>query len=161
MNIPATIELYERGAELLPLAILGLSRDDFRAVPVPGTWSIGQITLHLMDADLIASDRMKRIIAEDNPTIIGYDESAFAKNLFYERLDPFLAADIFRKNRQMTTIILQSLPDAAFERIGRHNQAGVISLAAMLESYVKHLEHHLKFVYEKRRLLGKPANQTL
>jgi len=156
MNIPATIEQYHRGADLLPAAIHGLTPEDFHALPIPNTWSIAQITLHLMDADLIASDRMKRIIAEDNPAIIGYDESAFSKNLFYDRLDPFLAADIFKKNRQLTTIILQSLPESAFKRVGTHNQAGVITLGDMLDSYVKHLDHHLKFLYEKRQLLKKP-----
>ena len=60
-----------------------------------------------MDSDLIAADRMKRIIAEENPTIIGYNETAFSKHLFYEKLDPFAAADIFRRNRDMTAVILR------------------------------------------------------
>jgi hypothetical protein len=50
-----------------------------RAFPVPGTWSIQQIVLHMMDSDLIASDRMKRVIAEDRPTLIGYNETAFSE----------------------------------------------------------------------------------
>ena len=70
------IEKYAAGAPLLAKSIAGLSRDDFLATPVPNTWSIAQITLHLMDSDLIASDRMKRVIAEENPAIIGYNETA-------------------------------------------------------------------------------------
>ena len=53
--------------------------------------------LHLMDSDLIAADRMKRIIAEDDPPTIGYNETAFSQKLFYNELDPFKAADIFQK----------------------------------------------------------------
>ena len=36
------------------------------AFPIPGTWSIQQIIMHLMDSDLIASDRMNfaKVIAE-------------------------------------------------------------------------------------------------
>jgi hypothetical protein len=155
MNIPDLIQQYERGASLLPLAIQGLTREDLRATPVPNTWSIAQITLHLMDSDLIASDRMKRVVAEDNPTLIGFNESLFAKNLFYDQLDPFLAADIFRKNRQLTAIILQNLPETAFARVGTHNEAGPLTLAQLLETYTNHLTHHLKFLNQKRQMLGK------
>ncbi len=150
------IEQYAAGAGQVAAAIQGLSREDFLAVPVPGTWSIGQIVLHLMDSDLIASDRMKRIIAEENPTIIGYHETAFSQKLFYDKQDPFLAADIFHKNRDMTALILRNLPDAAFDASGVHNERGRITLGEMVASYVQHLTHHLKFLRHKRQLLGKP-----
>jgi hypothetical protein len=110
-----------------------------------------------MDSDLIAADRMKRIIAEENPTIIGYNETAFSQKLFYEKLDPFAAADIFRRNRDMTAIILRSLPDAAYARTGIHNERGKVTLEDILSIYVKHLEHHLGFVRHKRQLIGKPV----
>jgi hypothetical protein len=31
-----------------------------------------------------------------------------------------------------------------------------VTLASFVETYVEHLEHHMRFVREKRRLLGKP-----
>src|SRR5580700_9465271 len=112
------IEQYVADAGKLRASIAGLSRKELNAFPVPGTWSMQQIVLHMMDSDLIASDRMKRVAAEENPTLIGYDETAFAKNLPYGDLDPQLACDIFEKNRLMTAEVLRRLPDAAFARIG-------------------------------------------
>jgi hypothetical protein len=150
------IERYAAGAGQVTADIQGLSGDDFVKRPVPGTWSIGQIVIHLMDSDLIASDRMKRVIAEDNPAIIGYNETAFAEKLFPEKLDPFKAAEVFRLNRELTALILRNLPDAAFERFGTHNEAGRKTLRDFLEMYVKHLEHHLGFLRRKRALIGKP-----
>jgi uncharacterized damage-inducible protein DinB len=150
------IDEYGAGAEALGRAIAGLTREDLVAYPVPGTWSIQQIVLHLMDSDLIASDRMKRVIAEENPTLIGFDESAFARGLFYDQLDASLAADVFAKNRLLTAEILRRLPDAAFERFGTHNERGRVTLADLLQTMVGHLDHHLGFLREKRRLLGKP-----
>jgi len=153
----ALIEQYKAGAAKLRHSIEGLSRDELTAFPVPGTWSIQQIVLHMMDSDLIASDRMKRVAAEDNPpTLIGYDETAFSKNLFQHELDPQLACEIFEKNRLMTAEILRRLPDEAFQRTGQHNEVGEVTLADLVETYVGHLEHHLKFIHEKRKLLGKP-----
>jgi len=152
----ALIEQYARGAGLVAESIKGLSREDFLATPVPGTWSIQQIVIHLMDSDLIASDRMKRVIAEENPPIIGYNEAAFAQKLHYDKLDPVVAADIFRKNRELTAVILKNLPESAFDRAGTHNERGKVSLKELLAIYVQHLEHHLGFLRHKRQLLGKP-----
>jgi len=149
------IEDYARGGPVLAAEIYGLTPADFCATPIPGTWSIGQIVLHLMDSDLIGADRMKRIIAEDNPALIGFDESAFAKKLFYNDMDPFTAADIFQKNRALMAAILRRLPDAAFARRGTHNQVGPVTLAELVEKYAGHLPHHLTFLRQKKQLLGK------
>jgi DinB family protein len=147
------IEQYAAGADKLGKAISGLTRQQLNAFPVPGTWSIQQIVLHLMDSDLIASDRMKRVAAEQRPTLIGYDETAFGRELFYDQLDPHLACEVFAKNRQLTAEILRRLPETAFARIGNHNERGPVSLADLVETYVGHLEHHLKFIRDKRRLV--------
>jgi len=150
------IEQYANGAGMVAEAIEGLSAAEFLAVPVPHTWGIGQIVMHLMDSDLIGSDRMKRVIAEENPAIIGYNETAFATKLFYEKQDFAMAAEIFRLNRQSTAIVLRNLPDAAFARVGTHNERGKVTLADLVTTYVQHLEHHLRFLRHKRQLLGKP-----
>jgi hypothetical protein len=150
------VKRYAAGAGQLRDSIAGLTSRELNALPVPGTWSIQQIVLHLMDSDLIGSDRMKRVAAEDNPTLIGYDETAFGNRLFYDQLDPQLACDVFEKNRQLTAAILERLDDAAYQRAGDHNERGRVTLAQLVETYVAHLQHHLKFIHDKRRLLGKP-----
>ncbi len=150
------IEDYARGGLALDAAIQGLSDADMDTIPVPGTWSIRQIVLHLMDSDLIASDRMKRVIAEENPMLVGFDESAFAARLFYTELNAATAVDIFQKNRILTAEILRRLPVEAFARFGTHSQRGRITLGELLTIYVRHLDHHLKFLKHKRQLIGKP-----
>ena len=150
------IEEYAAGTGRLAASIIGLNREHLNAFPVPGTWSIQQIVLHMMDSDLIASDRMKRVAVEDNPTLMGYDETAFGRGLFYDQLDTGMACEVFEKNRLLTAEILRRLPETAFARTGNHSERGRVSLQDLLDTYVGHLEHHLKFIHEKRRLLGKP-----
>src|SRR5262245_19507147 len=139
------IEKYAQGGQQLRDSFAGLSQPQLNAFPVPGTWSIQQIVIHMMDSDLIGSDRMKRVAAEDHPTLIGYNETAFANTLFYDQLDPQVACDVFDKNRQLTAEILRRLPEASFDRTGSHNEYGEVTLGKLLKTYVEHLDHHLKF----------------
>jgi hypothetical protein len=151
------IEKYAADAPVPGEAIRGLTKADLNAFPIPGTWSIQQIIVHLMDSDLIGSDRMKRVAAENSPPqLIGYDETAFAKNLFYDRLDAVQACEVFRLNRLLTAAVLRNLPDAAFSRHGMHSERGRETLEELLQGYVEHVDHHMKFLKEKRKLLGKP-----
>ena len=154
-QIAALIDDYLVDATLPAQSIAGLTKEDLLAFPIPGTWSIQQIVMHLMDSDLIASDRMKRTAAEENAQILAYDESAFAKNLPYDRLDADLACELFRLNRTMTAAMLRELPHEAFGRVGQHSERGPESLYQLLEIYVEHVRYHVRFIEKKRRLLGK------
>ena len=153
------IDHYAAGGEKLSLAIRGLTREDLLAVPAAdanvGKWSIQQVVVHVMDSELICSDRLKRMIAEDNPTLIGYDENKFVRNLFYDEQPADQAVQIVDLNRKLFANVLRRLPAAALERKGTHNERGVITVAGYLRSTVDHLEHHLKFIHSKRAHMGK------
>ena len=150
----AIIERYEKGGDDLRMAIKGVKRDDLLAHPVAGTWSIQEIVMHLVDTDLILADRMKRIIAEENPTLIGFNETLFAKGLHYDEQSVDDAVTIFELNRQNFARVLKKLPAEAFDRTGTHNERGPLKLSAVLEMAVSHLKHHLGFIVQKREKLG-------
>jgi hypothetical protein len=152
------VEKYVAAATVPAAGIRGLTPQELNSFPVPGTWSIQQVIFHLMDSDLICSDRMKRVIATESPQLLAYDETAFAKNLQYESLDPAMACEIFRLNRLMTGAILRKLPDAAFARAGMHTERGRETLEQLVRIYNDHIDHHMKFVKEKRKVLGKPMD---
>jgi len=149
------IHAFVQGSDQIRAAIKGLSPEELHALPIPGTWSIQQIVVHLLDSDLIATHRMKRIIAEENPLLIGYDETRFAKSLFYDKEPLEEVLKLFELNRNQMARILRQLPDAAFERHGTHNERGTVRLGQLVEDYTGHVDHHLKFVKQKRELLGK------
>lgn len=150
----AIIEQYEKGGDDLRMAVKGMKREDLLAHPVPGTWSIQEIVHHVVDSDLILADRMKRIIAEENPTLIGFNETLFAKNLFYDEQSVDDSVTIFELNRRNFARVLKKLPPEAFDRIGTHNERGPLKLSAVLEMSVNHLKHHLGFIVQKREKLG-------
>jgi hypothetical protein len=155
------IDLYESGPSKLQRSIAGLSIDDLLWVPPPdaqiGLWSIQQIVIHLMDADLIGTNRMKSIIAEDHPTILGYDENKFAANLFYEVQNAESSIELLDLNRKQFAKVLRKLPDSTFSRTGMHSERGSITLGQCLQQRIEHIDHHLGFIFKKREKLGKPS----
>src|ERR1051326_4839170 len=104
------IDQYESGGEKLALAIRGLTPEDLLTVSASdagaGKWSIQQVVLHIADSDQVMPDRMKQIIAEDNPTLISFDETKWSKDLHYHDQsiqDAITIADLTRK--QMARIV--------------------------------------------------------
>ena len=152
------IEHYAAGAEAPVSAICGLTAADLDATPVAGTWSIRQIVVHLLDSDLVGSERMKRVIAMDGPVLLGYDETLFASRLHYQTADVEQVCALFRLNRLLTADLLRRLPEAAFRRTGNHSERGLLTLADLVLDEVEHPEHHLKYIRQKRALLGKPLD---
>jgi uncharacterized damage-inducible protein DinB len=154
------IDEYEAGGAKLAKAVDGLSEADLLWVPPKdagiGLWSIQQIVIHLTDADVIWAARMKRIISEDHPVLLGFDENKFAANLFYELQDAARAVRLFDLNRREFSKALRKLPDSAFARTGEHSERGSITLEQSLGFMVAHVENHLKFARLKREKLGKP-----
>ena len=153
----ANVEKFIAGADSLNRLLSGLTPEDLLAHPIPGTWSLQTLIIHIMDSDLIATHRMKRIIAEDVPLLISYDENAFATRLHYETLDAALAAETFRLNRMQMGQLLRLCDDATFARVGVHNQRGKVTLGETVEMYVRHVENHFVFARAKLRALGKPV----
>lgn len=153
----SAIARYEAGADCLSRWIAGLTRAQLLATPVVGTWSMQQLVVHMLESELAAVHRMRRIVAEDVPLLIAYDETLAAKNLGYEKTDAAQAAELFRMLRVFATAWLRTLDGAAFARQGVHNQRGKISLATMVALYADHGEHHAKFANAKRAALGLPA----
>jgi hypothetical protein len=149
------IDRFAAGADLPLKGIEGLSKSDLDAHPGPGKWSIRELVAHLFDSDLVGVDRMQRLAAMDNPLLIGYDQDRFAERLDYRTRDAGLAAEGFRTNRLVLAGVLRALPDDAFKRKGVHNERGMVSLADMVKGYADHHDHHMKFLWDKRKKLGK------
>ena len=153
-SLAPLIEAYLEGPQALRQAVAGMSREQVLARPVPGKWSTLEVVCHLGDFEPIHADRMKRIIAEDRPTLIGADETRFAQALAYHQRDMEEELAIIERTRSQLARILRTLPDSALERVGVHNERGELSLLRLLTITTDHITHHLPFVHAKRQALG-------
>jgi uncharacterized damage-inducible protein DinB len=148
------IESYAAGPRLLRQAVADMSREQLLARPVAGKWSTLEVVCHLADFDPIIADRMKRVIAEDRPQLIGADEQRFAAALTYHERDAEEELALIELTRAQMARILRQLPAAALGRVGVHNERGPRTLEDLLTGAISHIPHHVRFIAEKRRALG-------
>ena len=148
------LDRYADGGLLLTQAVANLTPEHAHARPGPGLWSIAELAAHLADSDLVLADRIKRIIAEENPTLLAFPEQVWLDRLGSANLPVDDAAALFAANRRWIVQIPRNLDDDAFRRIGTHSENGRQTLAEVVVKTVHHLDHHLKFLYAKRANLG-------
>jgi uncharacterized damage-inducible protein DinB len=148
------IDRFAEGGPLLVQAVAGLTPEQGRDHPIPGTWSVAELVSHLVDCDLVFAERMKRIIAEDSPRLEAFDESLWLVRLDSNAMPVDEAAALFASNRKWMARILRAQDESTFARTGEHSEKGRLTLAEVLAYATNHLDHHLKFLYAKRAKLG-------
>ena len=153
-SLAELIDNYLAGPRSLRQAVAGLSREQLLARPVAGKWSTLEVVCHLTDFEPIMADRMKRVIAEEKPQLIGADENRFAATLAYHERDVEEELAIMERTRSQMARILRTLPPEALQRVGVHNERGPLSLQNLLTTAINHIPHHVKFIQEKRQALG-------
>jgi uncharacterized damage-inducible protein DinB len=156
-GLATLIESYLAGVQTLRQATAGLSRGQLIARPVTGKWSTLEVLCHLADFEPILADRMKRVIAEDQPALLGADETRFAAALAYHERDADEELTLIDTTRRQMARILRKLPESALQRVGVHNERGPRTLEQLLTGAINHIPHHVRFIQEKWQALGLPA----
>ncbi len=141
-EIPDLLERLRRGAELVAVSITGAAGSEVDFIPEPGGWSIRQIVAHLADGEIVATMRMRQILAEENPKLEAFDQDAWAKNLDYARRKPSQSLETFRRIRGENYELLKDLPETTFERAGVHSERGRVTLRQLLQLVAEHAESH-------------------
>jgi hypothetical protein len=148
------INQYENGVQTLQDAVRGLSRQEMDWVPPKdarvGLWTIHQILIHLQDAESALADRIRRVIAEENPTLQAWNETRFVERLHYDAQSADDAVQLITLIRRQLTRILRKVSPADLQRVGQHSEAGPQKAAEIIGKAVSHLEHHIKFIHAKR-----------
>jgi uncharacterized damage-inducible protein DinB len=145
---------YAAGSELLEYAAQGINDEQAHARPGPGAWSLAELFAHMADSDVVGADRIKRVLAEPEPTLLAYDENAWIDRLASDAMPIADSVALFVASRRFVTRILERCTPDDLRRAGTHTETGRKTLADLLSGYVNHLDHHLRFLYAKRANLG-------
>ena len=144
------IDKYRAGYDTVVDALAGADDASLDRRPGPGTWSAREIVHHLADSEMTSAIRLRRLIAEDNPTIVGYDQEEFARRLHYDR--PIAASlDAFKAARATTGEILDRMTEEEWAREGTHSESGRYTVLQWLEIYADHAHNHAMQIRAARR----------
>ena len=148
------IDQYLAGPRQLRAALAGVNTEQLEARPIPGKWSIKEVVCHIADYEPVYVDRMKRVIAEDQPMLLAGSPDAFVARLAYDQRDVDEELALIEIVRSQMARILRSLPSQDFQRTGNHSVRGPVDLGTLLQQITDHIPHHLAFLDEKKRAMG-------
>jgi DinB family protein len=114
-----------------------------RTRPEPTEWSVIECIGHLTDSEVVTSARVRWILAEDEPQIIGYDQDLWVDGLHHDRDDPEALIGLFNALRTANLALLSTRPAADLERFGRHNERGPESYGLMIRLTAGHDRFHV------------------
>src|SRR5262249_21243443 len=82
------ITVLGRTPSALERTLDGLTPAQAAAPEAPGKWQVGAWLPHLADSDIVWGYRARMVLAEDRPTLTGYDQDLWADRLRYRDGDP-------------------------------------------------------------------------
>src|SRR5450631_1163269 len=90
----AFLRRYAEGPALLRRAWQEAPAEARAWRPGAGKWSAHEVVIHCADSETYAAIRIRLLLAEPEPLIVGYDEAIWAQRFDYHASDPEFALGI-------------------------------------------------------------------
>jgi len=144
------LERYRAGAAEVDEALAGITAEELdRRPPEPDGWTARQVAHHLADSEAMAYTRLRRLLADDDPVIAGYDEPVWANRLHYDR--PIEASvAVMRAVREASVQLLEAIDEQEWSRMGTHTESGPYSVEGWLRIYASHPHEHAEQIRAAR-----------
>jgi hypothetical protein len=137
------IRRYREGPALIADAVRGLDDAQLDARPADGGFTAREVVHHTADSEMTSAVRLRRLVAEDRPQIVGYDADLFAARLHYATRPVQPSLDAIRAARETSASILGALSEEDWLRAGTHSESGEYSIDTWLEIYADHCHDHV------------------
>ena len=121
----------------------GVDADRLRRSPGPGEWSPWQVLSHLTDSDLMAGVRVRMIVTQDRPMLVGYDQEAWTARFSGLDTDVRETIERWRVLRQANVRMFESLTPQEWQRVGVHTERGEESARLTVQLMAGHDRIHL------------------
>ncbi len=154
------IEQYATAPKRLRTPLAKVRTEAMKWRPEHGEFSVHEIVVHCADSETNAAARIRYLMAEADPVILGYDPDNWARRFDYHShpLDAALAAvEAVRAN---TAPLVRQLDETAWGKTGTHSESGRYSGHDWLQIYSRHLEDHIDQIERTMaawRAAGSPA----
>lgn len=138
----ALIDKYARGPQRVREALARVPAEALQWRPAEGRWSAHEVVVHCADSETNAALRIRYLLAEREPLIVGYDQEQWARQFDYhaQPLEDALVATAAARDR--TVPLLRAMSEADWAKEGRHTESGRYTAQDWLRIYAAHLEGH-------------------
>jgi hypothetical protein len=154
------IEQYTTGPARLRSALAAVPANAVRWRPGPGEFSIHEIVVHCADSETNAAARIRYLMAEADPVILGYDPDNWAGRFDYPNHPLEAALATVEAVRANTVPVIRALEPGAWDKAGTHSESGLYTGHDWLRIYSAHLEEHVEQIERTVaawRAAGSPA----
>jgi len=159
---PESVSVHQRMEAIAALAALprmlsdavkGLDREQLDTPYREGGWTVRQLVHHIADSHMNAYVRIKLALTEDWPTIVAYDEKAWAE--LHDSAAPVgWSVELIRNLHARWVMLMQSLDETQWKRGYNHPERGpgTVEMTALL--YAWHSRHHVAHITQLREREG-------
>lgn len=114
-----------------------------RTRPFAGKWTPNEVIGHLTDTELVYGFRLRVILCEDHPTILGMNQELWVTGQRHNEREPAELVATFSALRRSNLLLWRRLSPVDLARVGMHNERGPESLELMRQMNAGHDLSHL------------------
>ena len=137
------LEVLAQTASTLDDIVRKHSATVLRTRPFERKWTPNEVIGHLADSEWVYGYRLRLILCEDNPTILGMDQDLWVSGQRHNEREPSELVEMFRTMRQFNMVLWKRMSPADLKRTGQHNKRGPESMGVMLRMQAGHDLSHL------------------
>src|SRR5208282_1828781 len=137
------IEVLGQTASTLADIVARHPAEVLRGRAIQEKWTPNEIIGHLTDSEWVYGYRLRLILCEDEPAILGFRQDAWVASLRHNEREPSELVEIFRTLRVLNLSVWRRMSPEDLQRSGQHNERGAESLAVMVRLLAGHDLSHL------------------
>lgn len=111
--------------------------------PQPEVWSPTEYGCHVRDVHTLFAERVRLMLADDNPEFANWDQDVTALERRYDLADPAEVGPALVSAARAAAGIYDSVPDDAWARPGRRSNGSTFTVESIGQYHLHDVVHHL------------------
>ncbi|BFH64995.1 DinB family protein [Paenibacillus azoreducens] len=127
----------------LAAAVAGLSEEQVKWKPSPGSWSVQEVVSHLVDHSIVISFRIRDVLAGTTAQLPAFNQDAWVSGQHSNqgRISDIL--DAFHTILEYNSLLIGRLSGEELGKTGVNFKGETVSVKDIIHSFTRHVQHHL------------------